>query len=278
MKDYIKEIVDKKLSYNDNKNRIREYLQKYLLYILYKKKIYKNLVFCGGTALRFLYKTRRFSEDLDFSLSYRPENYNFESILKIIKEEFRLSGYDLEIKYSARKNVHNAFLKFSGLLFEYGLTSHKDEKLSIKIEIDINPPSGGGVEVTLYQSVFMLYILHYDLPSLFAGKLHALLCREYTKGRDWYDLLWYLTNFKGLEPNFIMLNNAIRQTSKKFLEITNQNWKIKLGEVIDTFNVEKIKDDVYRFLENYSEIELLTKDNLYKLLTTQKGDEKSIYH
>lgn len=82
------------------------------------------------------------------------------------------------------KNVHNAFLKFPKLLFEYGLSPHKDEKISIKIEIDTNPRGGGREEVTLYNSIFMFYVLHFDLASLFAGKLHALLCREYTKGRD----------------------------------------------------------------------------------------------
>lgn len=267
MKDYIKEIINKKLSYNENKNLVREYLQKYLLYILYKKKIYKNLVFCGGTALRFLYKMRRFSEDLDFSLSYKGKGYNFEDLLKMVKSEFLLTGYNLEIKYSTDTNVHNAFLKYSGLLFEYGITPHRDEKLSIKIEIDINPPLGGKEEVTLYQSIFMTYILHYDLPSLFAGKLHALLCRDYTKGRDWYDLLWYLTNFKGLEPNFTMLNNAISQASQESSKITTQTWKVKLKEAIEAFDIDKAKEDVYRFLEDYSEIELLTKENLFKLLT-----------
>lgn len=266
MKDYIKEIINKELSYDENKNLLREYLQKYLLYIFYKKKIYRELVFCGGTALRLLYKMRRFSQDLDFSLSYKAKSYNFEDILRMVKKEFSLAGYDLEIKYSTRTNVHNAFLKFPGLLFEYGLTPHRDEKLSIKIEIDTNPPLGGKEEVTLYQSVFMAYILHYDLPSLFAGKLHALLCREYTKGRDWYDLLWYLTNFKGLEPNFAMLNNALSQTCEDFGKITSQNWKVKLREVIEILDIDKAKDDVYRFLEDHSEIEFLTKENLRKLL------------
>jgi len=266
MKDYIREVIKKDLTSEDNKNRIREYLQKYLLYVLYKKKIYKDLIFCGGTALRFLYKIRRFSEDLDFVLFSKAKDYNFENILKVIKNEFKLSGYNLEIKYKISKNVHNAFLKFSGILFEYGISPHKDEKLSIKIEIDTNPPEGGKEKITLYNSTFMFYIFHYDLPSLFAGKLHALLCRDYTKGRDWYDLLWYLTKFKNLEPNFILLNNALQQTHKGFEEINQKNWKKKLRELVNTVDIEKIKDDVYRFLEDHTEIEFLTKENLYNLL------------
>jgi predicted nucleotidyltransferase component of viral defense system len=266
MKDYIREIIKEELTSEDNKNRVREYLQKYLLYVLYRKKIYKDLIFCGGTALRFLYKIRRFSEDLDFILSFKAKDYNFENILNIIKNEFKLSGYNLEIKYKISKNVHSAFLKFSGILFEYGISPHKDEKLSIKIEIDTNPPEGGKEKLTLYNSTFMFYIFHYDLPSLFAGKLHALLCRDYTKGRDWYDLLWYLTKFKNLEPNFILLNNALQQTHKGFEEINQKNWKKKLRELVETVDIEKIKDDIYRFLEDHTEIEFLTKENLYNLL------------
>ncbi|MEQ9716572.1 MAG: nucleotidyl transferase AbiEii/AbiGii toxin family protein [Candidatus Asgardarchaeum sp.] len=266
MKDYIKEIVDERLSPQDNRNRIREYIQKFLLYILYKRKLYQNLVFVGGTALRFLYGIKRFSENLDFNLSYKAKKYDFKNILKAAEEEFVASGYKIEIKYDVSKNVHSAFLKFPGLLFEYGLSPHKDEKISIKMEIDTNPPRGGGEEVTLYNSIFMFYILHYDLASLFAGKLHALLCRKYTKGRDWYDLIWYLTAFKGLEPNFVMLNNAIEQTMRKPFQIDRKNWKDKLKEAIDNFDIKKARNDVRRFLENPEEIELLTKKNLYKLL------------
>lgn len=266
MKDYIKEIVDEKFSLQDNRNRIREYIQKFLLYILYKKKLYKDLVFVGGTALRFLYQIKRFSENLDFSLSYKAKEYDFKNILKTAEKEFIASGYKIEIKYDMSKNVHNAFLKFPGLLFEYGSSPHKDEKISIKIEIDTNPPEGGREEVTLYNSVFMFYILHYDLASLFAGKLHALLCREYSKGRDWYDLLWYLTTFKELEPNFVMLNNAIGQTMRKPFQIDRKNWKDKLRGAIDNFDMKKTKNDVWRFLENPEEIELLSKKSLCELL------------
>jgi len=266
MKDYIKEIVDEKFSLQDNRNRIREYIQKFLLYILYKKKLYKDLVFVGGTALRFLYQIKRFSENLDFSLSYKVKEYDFKNILKTAEKEFIASGYKIEIKYDMSKNVHNAFLKFPGLLLEYGSSPHKDEKISIKIEIDTNPPEGGREEVTLYNSVFMFYILHYDLASLFAGKLHALLCREYSKGRDWYDLLWYLTTFKELEPNFVMLNNAIGQTMRKPFQINRKNWKDKLRGAIDNFDMKKAKNDVRRFLESPEEIELLSKKSLCELL------------
>ena len=144
MKDYIKEIVNKKLTNQENINRVREYLQKYLLYTLYKKKVYRDLVFTGGTALRFIFGLRRFSEDIDFCLAPRAKECNFHNTLKIIKKEFIASNYRMEIKYSTQRNVHNAFLKFPGLLFEYGLSPHREEKISVKIEIDTIRLPGGG--------------------------------------------------------------------------------------------------------------------------------------
>lgn len=266
MKDYIGDIIDRKLSRGDNENRLREYIQKYLLFVIYRKKIYQELIFTGGTALRFLYKMRRFSEDLDFSLSEKAKNYDFLKMLETLKKELILAGYEVEIKYSLEKTVHNAFFKFPNLLYEYGISPHKEEKVSIKIEIDTYPPHEGKEETTIYNSIFMFYIHHYDLPSLFAGKIHALLCRGYTKGRDWYDLLWYLTSFKDIEPNITMLNNAIKQTCKKEIELEKENWKKALRKEIAELDIEKARNDVGRFLENHSDIEFLNKENLCAVL------------
>lgn len=265
MKDHIKEIIDANLSCEENKNRIREYIQKYLLYILFKKKIYKELVFTGGTALRIIHKIKRFSEDLDFSLSAKSRGIDFEDMLKVLKKELQLSGYSPEIKYSGDKTVKSAFFKFQGLLFDCGVSSHNDEKISVKIEVDTNPPAGGKEEVILCNSVFMFYILHYDLSSLFAGKLHAVFFREYTKGRDWYDLLWYLSKYN-LTPNFVMLNNAIKQTSTEYPAVNEKNWKSELRKVIESADIKKARNDVRRFLDDPAEIEFLTKENLYKAL------------
>mgnify|MGYP003394505056 FL=1 len=131
MRDYIKSIIDANLTQNQNLNRIREYLQAYFLHIIYKNKFYQNLVFTGGTALRFIYKIRRFSEDIDFSLSTKAKNYNFTDMVKNILQEFKLAGYDLEIKYNDSRTVHNALLKFSGLLFETGLSLLKSQSIVI---------------------------------------------------------------------------------------------------------------------------------------------------
>lgn len=266
MRDYIKSIVNKKLSAEDNLNRVREYIQTYFLYVLYRKKYYRDLVFTGGTALRFIYRIRKFSEDIDFSLSSRAEGFDFDGIMRDVSHEFKLAGYDIEIKAKKKLAVHSAFLKFPGILAETGLSPLKDEKLLIKVEIDSHPPAGGVEAHTMVTSPFMFYMLHYDLASSFAGKVHALLCREYTKGRDWYDLMWYLGTFKGLEPNFIMLNNAMAQTEKSPITLNSQNWKAEIKKVVETLDWKKVRDDVGRFLEDQNELDLLEQNAFINLL------------
>ena len=266
MRDYIKSIVDKKLSVDDNLNLIREYIQAYFLYVIYRKKYYQDIVFTGGTALRFVYRIKRFSEDIDFSLSARVTQIDFNLMMSDIAREFKQAGYAVEIKAKTRLTVNSAFLKFSGIMFETGLSPLKDEKFLIKVEIDSHPPAGGIEAHTMVSTPFMFYLLHYDLKSLFAGKVHALLCREYTKGRDWYDLMWYLSKFKDIEPNYIMLNNAMAQTSRNPTLINQGNWKMEIKRVLRTLDWVKVRNDVKRFLEDPAELELLTPETLINLV------------
>lgn len=266
MRDYIKSIVNKKLSVDNNLNRIREYIQAYFLYVIYRKKYYQDMVFTGGTALRFVYQIRRFSEDIDFSLSAKAKQIDFNAMMHSIAQEFNQAGYAIEIKTKTHLAVNSALLKFSGIMFETGISPLKDEKFLIKVEIDSHPPAGGIEAHTMVSTPFMFYMLHYDLKSLFAGKVHALLCREYTKGRDWYDLMWYLSKFKGIEPNYIMLNNAMAQTSKDPVMINQENWKTEIKKVVGTLDWKKVRSDVERFLEDPDDIKLLAPETFIKLL------------
>ncbi len=190
-------------------------------------------------------------------------------MIRHIQQEFKLAGYNLEIKFSSERTVHKALLKFSDILYETGLSPLKEQKILIKAEIDSNPPKGGIEDTTVYNSTFMFYMLHYDLKSLFAGKVHALLCREYAKGRDWYDLMWYLSKFKDIEPNYIMLNNAMIQTSKKPAQITQENWKTEIKKVVKTLDWAKVRNDVGRFLEDSSDIQFLTPETFINLLESK---------
>ena len=119
----------------------------------------------------------------------------------------------VETKPKSERNVHSSFLKFSGLLKELGISSLRDQKISIKIEIDTLPPQGGDIVTTLVNRTYMFSVTHFDLSSMYATKFHACFYRKFTKGRDFYDFIWYLT--KKVKPNYTLLNNAIKQTQKK---------------------------------------------------------------
>jgi predicted nucleotidyltransferase component of viral defense system len=224
------------------------------------------MVFTGGTALRFVYRIKRFSEGIDFSLSARGKQIDFNEMMRDIAREFKQAGYALEIKTKTGSTVKSALLKFSGILFETGLSPLKDEKFSIKVEIDSRPPEGGIEAHTMVNAPFMFYIQHYNLESLFSGKVHALLCRKYTKGRDWYDLMWYLSKFKDIEPNYTMLNNAMAQTFKEPPQFTRENWKAEIKKTVATLDWEKVRGDVGRFLEYQSELNLLVPETFINLL------------
>ena len=134
----------------------------------------------------------------------------------------------MTVKVSDQKTVHSAFIRFSGLLYELGLSPHRDEVLAVKIEVDTNPPAGATLATTVVRRHVILQLQHHDRASLFAGKLHAILQRPYTKGRDLYDLLWYLSDPSWPPPNLALLNNALHQTGWSGAFLTAQNWRAVL--------------------------------------------------
>ena len=208
----------------------------------------------GGTALRILYNLRRFSEDLDFSL-INKKNYNFLEINAALLSGLKLYGLSVESKLKTEGNVQSAFLKFSGLLKELGLSALKDQKLSIRIEIDANPPVGWHTQTTIINKAYMFGITHFDLPSLYATKLHACFYRRFTKGRDFYDFIWYLS--QKIKPNFTLLNNAIKQTSGAKISANERNFKDFLLKNVEKIDFKAVKKDVERFLEDKAELRLL---------------------
>ncbi|HBR15671.1 MAG TPA: hypothetical protein DD723_09085 [Candidatus Omnitrophica bacterium] len=253
MIDVIKQQFEDGMPMGKKLNLTREFLQILSLKILYEKGLFRNLAFVGGTALRILYDIKRFSEDLDFSL-IDAKKYNFESLQSDLSKVFHLYGLPLEIKAQSARNVHSMMMKFTGLLKSLGLSELHGQKFSIKLEIDTNPPEGWEVTNTIVHKNYMFNILHYDLPSLFAGKLHACFYRKYTKGRDYYDLVWYLA--KKVKPNFTLLNNAIKQTQGRESEINEENIKDFILSHIQQVDFEFVKKDVERFLEDKKELNL----------------------
>ncbi len=180
------ELLQNKLSThrtNEEKyNYLREYLQLIILKALEELGYFRNLAFVGGTALRILYDLKRFSEDLDFSL-VNDSKYHFDELMNKLEKRLSLENLDVSVKYKDKKTVASAFIKFENLLHQLGLSMHDDQKIMVKFEVDQNAPRGYETELTVVNKEFLIGINHYDLPSLFAGKLHAILCRKYSELR-----------------------------------------------------------------------------------------------
>ncbi len=254
MIDVLKQQFKPSMDVGDKINRVREFLQILCLKIIHDKGYFENMAFVGGTALRILYDLRRFSEDLDFSVTTK-KGYDFLKIIAALTSELELNGFDVQSKNKADKTVQSSFFKFNNLLNELGLSQMKEQKLSIRIEVDSNPPEGWNTQTTLINKTYIFNISHLDLSSLYATKLHACFFRKFIKGRDFYDLLWYLG--RKTEPNFILLNNAIKQTEGKDLKLDEKNFKVFLLDKLETVDFAFVSKDVGRFLEDKKELELL---------------------
>lgn len=244
-------------------NQLREILQLEVLSIIDEKSFFRNISFLGGTALRVLYKINRFSEDLDFSL-VNNNDYSFDKLNDTLENELKKRNLNIEVKRGKNKNVRHSFIKFSGLLNELNIYKERDRKLSIKIEIDENPPLGYKTETSLITENFFININHYDKASLFAGKLHAVLDRKYTKGRDFYDLLWFLG--QKIEPNINLLKNALEQSRGKKLALDHQLVKELLKNRIEEVDFKEILADLKAFLINSQEERFFNKEVFLKAI------------
>ncbi len=267
MKDYLAKLVQKSPTPVQVRNLIREYLQARILGALQRAGAMIPLAFHGGTALRFLYATARYSEDLDFALEKDRSRYDFRAYLKSIQRELTAEGYSLELKVNDQKTVHSAFIRFPGLLYELALSTHRSEVLAVKIEVDTNPPAGAGLSTTVVRRHVLLQLQHHDRASLLAGKLHAIFQRPYLKGRDLYDLLWYLSDPAWPPPNLTLLNNALRQTGWMDDLLNEENWRVALRQRLESAKWERVADDVRPFLDPAARPDLLTRESLMRLLT-----------
>jgi hypothetical protein len=225
MKEYLRTLIQNNFNPLQKRNITREYLQARILESLQRSGAMIPLAFHGETALRFLYHIPRFSEDLDFALERPSTGYNFRGYLKEIQSTFSAEGYNLQIMVKDQKTVHSAFVRFYGLLYELQLSDQTSEALSVKIEVDTNPPTGAGLATSLVRRHVTLRLQHHDRASLLDGKLHTILQRNYAKGRDLYDLMWYLSDSDWSEPNLVQLSNALLQTGWKGAIPTASNWR-----------------------------------------------------
>ena len=266
MIDLLKAKIAELKSREQKYNLTREYLQILALKILSDAQMFQSIAFIGGTALRILYRVRRYSEDLDFSV-VKSELYNFEKILEILDRELYLLNIEVEFK-KKRGVVDTLMINFVSVLQELGISVAKDQKLSIKLEVDTKPPAGAVTQETIVNADFIFPIRHYDLSSLMSGKLHAILCRKYTKGRDFYDLLWYLS--RRTKPNLPLLENALFQTEKERHNLTKDSWQTLLKERFSKVDFKKARRDVEPFIEDFNEVGLIEETRFVQLLAWYK--------
>lgn len=232
----------------------REILQEVALYALWRAGFFEVAAFQGGTSLRILRGLPRFSEALEFILKEPDPDFDWNTYLEKMLgglQEFGLQSEALD-KSRMDQRVKKALLKDNSVSNQLDLAfyrGHKDKKLTIKLDIDVNPPEGSGYDYSYLDFPLDFEVCHQDLSSNFSLKIHALLCRPWLKGRDWYDFNWYVK--QGVQPNFTHLQGALYQYGPwegQTLTI-DKDWLIStLLEKVATVNWAEAAEDVARFL------------------------------
>ncbi len=276
-------------SSNDLLNALKEVFQEIILLGLYRGGFFEKSVFYGGTALRILYGLDRFSEDLDFSLIDKEDNFEIEKYFPSITNEFNALGIDIIITKKNKKNENNiesAFLKSESLQHSLNIdlsnlnslfgNIYDLKMIKIKLEVDINPPLNFQTEVKTMLLPITFNIVSMTIPNLYARKLHAVLFRNWKnriKGRDWYDFEWYVKN--NYKINLSHLNERM---------IASKNWdKDKLFDYsefknlmlnkIESLDIESAKKEVKPFIKNSEILDFWNKDYFRLLVDKIKVED-----
>jgi len=239
----------------EEENATKEIIQEIALYGLWRAKFFEVAVFQGGTSLRILHQLPRFSEDLDFMLLTPDPSFDWAPYLKVLTTTFEEYGLNPETvsKEQMDKRIRNAVIKDNSVANQLDLSfgqRDKRKKLKIKLEIDVEPPAQSVDAFTFLDFPVDYEVRHQDLASNFALKIHALLCRDYVKGRDWYDFSWYAA--QGVYPNLPHLEAALQQFgpwSKNEGLSADKNWlEERLNSRLHEIDWDAAKQDVRRFL------------------------------
>lgn len=243
-------------------NLARQHLQREILASLSGSLAFRSLAFVGGTCLRVIHNLKRYSEDLDFSVEF-PETYQPRRWLEDIRLALVHQGFAPEVSWRDRRAVDFGWVKVPEILYELGAAGSRDQRLGIKIEVDRNPPAGARCETTALTVPRLIAVRHYDMPSLMARKINAVLSRPYAKGRDWYDLLWYLAG--KVEPNLVLLANGLAQTPSPHCRAA-ERWRVGVVARLASLDWETLVRDVRPFLEDSSELVAFTPETLRAML------------
>src|SRR5690606_26149385 len=275
----IREWLDSYKPANEQEARdaLREIMQEIALAGLYRAGYFEKAAFYGGTALRIFYGLDRFSEDLDFSLLDVDTEFNLGKYQEAIVNEFESLGMKVSIrekKKAVKSNIDSAFLKSETLWKELVLEDiipqqgiNRIANVKRKIEVDAEPPLGFETEEKLLLRPFSFYVKCFTLSDLFAGKMHALLFRKWgqnVKGRDWYDMEWYIK--KGVALN--LRHFALRAKDSGDWDsdvITENEFRRLLTEKIDTVNMRYVKEDIKRFVRVQEGLEIWSPKYFHEL-------------
>lgn len=266
----------------ETEQALREIMQEIALAGLNRANFFKNAAFYGGTALRIFHGLDRFSEDLDFLLLEKLEDFELEPYFKSVVDEFDSLGIKVSLNQKLKitqSRIDSAFLKsdtiWSELIFENTIPQINlsiKPSIKIKIEVDTNPPLNFKTENLLLLKPFSFYVNCFTLPDLFAGKMHALLFRNWknrVKGRDWYDFEWYVK--KGVQLN---LNHLCQRANESGDWSDPSLSQIQLLELlntkIDSVELGQIKEDIIRFIPSPERLDIWSKSYFHQLSTHLK--------
>jgi predicted nucleotidyltransferase component of viral defense system len=259
---------------------IREVVQELALLGLWRSGFFEQAAFYGGTALRIFHGLNRFSEDLDFSLVHNASAFRLEPALSSVETELAAWGlsFEAESKSSGhRTGIESAFLKGNtrinllniGLPEELTRRIQHNQKITIKLELDTTPPPFASTEVKNHLLPTPFQVRLYDLPSLFAGKLHAMLFRDWksrVKGRDFYDFVWYIS--RNVPVNLPHLEARIAQNESRLTEPLNLvGLQTLLKERIQSVDLAQAAQEVRPFLRDPRELTLWSENFFIDLIS-----------
>ena len=262
----------------ETEQALREIMQEITLAGLYRSNFFKEAAFYGGTALRIFHGLNRFSEDLDFSLLEKNSAFELAPYLEGVKNEFSALGMHvtfIQKSKAATSAIDSAFLKsetlWGELLVETNLPQFslsQKPSIKIKLEVDTQPPLLFETENKLLIKPFSFYVNCFTLSYLFAGKMHALLFRKWkerVKGRDWYDLDWYIK--KGVHVNLEHLTERARESGDwREPSLTKAQLHHLLIERIRSLDMNRVKEDVIRFIPNPQELDIWSPNYFEQLI------------
>ena len=256
------------------RNAVFEVNQQVILAGLYHGGFFDVAAFYGGTCLRIFHGLQRFSEDMEFSLLAPSADFDFAQYFQPIIDEFAMVGREVEIKKKDKKNfgkVESAFLKDNTDV--YDVTFQTEKSIKIKIEVDTQPPLQFSTEQKLLLLPESFMVRCFTPSSLFAGKMHALVYRQWknrVKGRDWYDFEWYIRH--GIPLDFSHLQERVLQFNGE--DVSKDAFLIKLKERLATADINQVKADVMPFVRNPKELDIWSNDYFLQLAGMLRFEEK----